>query len=126
MLDNNLYKGLSRQITTITKPNRKEVLTHFVTTKGREALTSIFGFHDNAAVVSYCPKKGKVVVLLSSMHSQVEINNNIPSKKPIIIMDYNSSKGGVDTADQMLRMYTTKRMTRRCSICPREKHKRPA
>jgi len=28
-------------------------------------------------------------------------------------MDYNSSKGGVDTADQMLRMYTTKRMTRR-------------
>ena len=93
--------------------NRKELPTQLVTATGREALSSIFAFRDDATLVSYCPKKGKIVVLLSSMHSQAEINNNIPSKKPKIIMDYNSSKGGVDTADQMLRMYTTKRMTRR-------------
>jgi len=30
-----------------------------------------------------------------------------------MILDYNATKGGVDTADQMLQTYTCKRMTRR-------------
>ena len=33
--------------------------------------------------------------------------------KPEVIAFYNSTKGGVDTADQMLRGYSVKRMTRR-------------
>ena len=33
-----------------------------------------------------------------------------------MILDYNASKGGVDTSDQMLRTYTCKRKTRRWPI----------
>ena len=97
---------------TIRK-NRKELPPELVNTKGREACSSLFGHRDDGTIVSYCPKKGKVVVLLSSMHSQAEVDNTRPEKKPLMILEYNSTKGGVDTADQMLRMYTVKRMTRR-------------
>ena len=47
------------------------------------------------------------------MHSKPEIAVEQPSKKPCMILEYNTSKCGVDRADQMLRMYSTKRMTRR-------------
>jgi len=30
-----------------------------------------------------------------------------------MVLDYNASKAGVDTMDQMVRTYTSKRMTRR-------------
>ena len=48
------------------RKNRKELPTQLVTATGREALSSIFAFRDDATLVSYCPKKGKIVVLLSS------------------------------------------------------------
>ena len=95
------------------KKNRKELPPELVNTKGREACSSLFAYRDDATLVSYCPKKGKIVVLLSCTHSQPEVDNTRPEKKPIMILDYNSSKGGVITADQMLRMYSVKRMTRR-------------
>jgi len=47
------------------------------------------------------------------MHSQGEVDLTHPDKKPSVILAYNASKGGVDTADQTLRMYSTKRMTKR-------------
>jgi len=53
---------------TIRK-NRSEIATEFTEAKHREVLSSMFAFTDNAMLVSYCPKKGKVVVLLSSMHT---------------------------------------------------------
>ena len=63
--------------------------------------------------VSYCPKKGKLVTLLSTMHDQPQIDSNTEKKKPKMILDYNSTKAGVDTADQMARMYTVKRKSKR-------------
>ena len=69
--------------------DQKETSDTFITTKGREALISIFAFHYDAALALYWTKKGK---MLSSMRTKVEISNNIPSNKPIIIMNYRSSK----------------------------------
>lgn len=97
---------------TIRK-NRKELPAELIKVKDRAPLSSMFAFRDDATLVSYCPKKGKVVPLLSTMHFQREVDNLHPEKKPLMILDYNATKGGVDTADQMLRLYTTKRMTRR-------------
>lgn len=111
-----LSKKLSqRKITLLgtVRKNRRELPAEFVTTKGRQELSSIFAFSNDGMLVSYSPKRGKVVVLFSSMHNQPQIDASHPGKKPQIILDYNGTKGGVDTADQMLRMYTTKRMTRR-------------
>jgi len=47
------------------------------------------------------------------MYAQSKVDLIRPDKKPNIILEYNAIKDGSDTADQMLRMYSTKRMTRR-------------
>lgn len=62
--------------------------------------------------MSYCPRKGKTVVLLSTMHAAPEISLGL-KMKPQMILDYNRTKAGVDTMDQMARCYTTKRQSRR-------------
>ena len=55
-----------------------------------------------------CPKKNKVVIILSSIHQLAKIGDDA-KKKPEIIEFYNWSKAGVDTMDKMLGRYTTQR-----------------
>lgn len=81
--------------------------------KSREKHSSEFGFSGNMTMVSYVPKKGKVVVLLSTMHDDRAVDDNSVKKKPEVIQYYNKTKSGVDTMDQMVRTYTCKRRTRR-------------
>jgi len=50
------------------------------------------------------------------MHNQEEVDETHALRKPVMILDYNATKGGVDTSDQILRMYSTKRMTRRWPV----------
>ena len=47
------------------------------------------------------------------MHSAPVVNENEAKKKPEEILYYNSTKGGVDTADEVLRCYSTKAASRR-------------
>jgi len=65
-------------------------------------------------MVLYVPKQNKAVVLLSTMHHDNIVDDK--SKKPEIIMDYNRTKGGVDTVDQLCHRYTVKRPTRRWAM----------
>ena len=53
-----------RDIPAIMKPS-----------KPREVHSSEFGFNNNLTIVSYCPKKAKAVILLSSMHSDKSVDN---------------------------------------------------
>ncbi|KAK9513200.1 hypothetical protein VZT92_026754 [Zoarces viviparus] len=71
--------------------------------KSREKLSSEFGFSGNMTMVSYVPKKGKAVVLLSTMHDDRAVDDNSVKKKPEVIQYYNQTKSGVDTMDQMVR-----------------------
>ena len=64
-------------------------------------------------IASYCPKKGKMITLLSTMHLDKGTELPGPEEKPEVITYYNAMKGGVDTMDQMVRWFTTKRKTRR-------------
>ena len=57
-------------------------------------------------------KKNKVVHLLSSSHKTTTVDYG-EQKKSQAILDYNATKGGVDTADQMLRTYSTKAASQR-------------
>ena len=99
-----------RQMTLLgrIRNNKGELPTKLTETRGRQENTSIFAFQDSATLVSYCPKKGRVVVLLSTKHDTAEVDN--PEKaKPRMILDYNASKAGLDTMDQMIRTYTSTR-----------------
>ncbi|CAF1609749.1 unnamed protein product [Adineta ricciae] len=80
------------------------MLMEFLSDKTREVGSSLFGFDANLTLVSFVPKKNKAVLLLSSKHH----DNHVDKKtgKPIIVLDYNKTKGAVDTVDQMCHKYT--------------------
>ena len=64
-------------------------------------------------LLSYKAKKNEVHSIFTFFQSQ---NNNYllwRTKKPQAFLDYNATKGGVDTADEMLRTYSTKAASRR-------------
>ena len=67
-------------------------------------------------MVSYVPKRGKAVILLSSMHADDNVSDG---GKPDMILFCNSSKGGVDALDQSCATYTSKHRTLRwpLSLC---------
>ena len=74
--------------------------------------STVFGFQLDAMIASHCPKTNRVVNMLSTMHSQPEIEST-SDQKPSIILFHNKTKGDVGTLDRMLRSYSIKRMTRR-------------
>ena len=64
---------------------------------------------------NYKTRNKKVVYLLSLIYNGLEVADEA-QKKPKAILDYNASKGGVDTADEMLRAYSAKAASRRCLL----------
>lgn len=50
-------------------------------------------------MVSYVQKKGKSVVILSTMHNDKAVDESNPKKKPDVIQFYNKTKGGIGTMD---------------------------
>lgn len=93
------------------KKNKREIPPEFLPQKNRAVGSSLFGFQKNVTLVSYVPKKNKSVVLISTMHEDSAIDPD--SKKPEIILEYNATKGGVDTVDKMCNNYSVSRRTRR-------------
>ncbi|XP_071056505.1 piggyBac transposable element-derived protein 4-like [Onthophagus taurus] len=91
--------------------NKREIPPSFLPSKNKPVLTSEFAFSDKLTLVSFTPKRNQSVILISTMHADKNVNE--VSKKPEIIEFYNSTKGGVDTFDQMAHNYTVFRKTRR-------------
>ncbi|KAM3936782.1 LOW QUALITY PROTEIN: piggyBac transposable element-derived protein 4-like [Leptodactylus fuscus] len=77
----------------------------------REVDSSTFYFSGNTTVVSYV-RKTKQVILMSTMHHDNAVSDR-EDRKPDIILDYNATKGAVDTLDQVISTYTCKRKTNR-------------
>lgn len=104
---------LKDKITTVgtLKRNKRELPPEFLPSKKTQIGSSIFGFQKEVTIVSYAPKKNKAVILLSTMHSNSAVDPE--TAKPVIILDYNSHKGGVDTVDKMCGTYSVSRRTRR-------------
>lgn len=102
---------LKRKLTMLgTIRKNKPELPHKMTNK--EVHSSSFYFTNDTTVVNYIPKRHKNVVLMSTLHHDAEISDRA-DKKPKMILDYNSTKGAVDTLDQLLGTYTCKRKTNR-------------
>lgn len=84
------------------RKNKRELPPDFVNIKGRSQYDSKFAFSGGKVLVSYVPRKGKNVILVSTLHDDDAIDAETgPQKKPELISFYNKTKSGVDTADQM-------------------------
>jgi len=84
-----------------------------VSTKERKPFTTMFGFEQECMIVSYCPKRNKIVNLLSNLHSGPKVDTSNERRKPEVILTNNEMKAGVDTMDQMTKTYSCKWKTRR-------------
>ena len=73
----------------------------------------MFGLQQDCMIVSYCPKRNKIVNLLSTLHSGPKADTSNERRKTEVILMYNEMKAGVDTMDQKTRTYICKRKTRR-------------
>ena len=92
---------------------KREIPECMKASKSRETKTSTFGFNDQITMVSYVLKKNKSVIMLSTMHHDINIDEEDPKMRPEIIKFYNKTKIGVDLVDQMVQTYTCRRQTRR-------------
>lgn len=105
---------LQKKLTLVgtVRKNKRFIPKEFLPHRQREENSSIFGFQEKHTLVSYVPKKNKAVVLLSSMHHTNDIVVE-DSRKPEIIKLYNEKKGGVDSLDQLVHAYMSKRRSNR-------------
>lgn len=81
--------------------------------KKRGPQQTVFCFSKCCELLSYTSNTCKNVLLLSTAHATEQIDKE--TGKPLVILDYNENKGGVDTFDKMLRCYTC---VRKCNRWP--------
>lgn len=109
---------LKKKITLVgtIRKNKRCLPVEFTNNKSRPVGSSLFGFSKNCTLVSYIPKRNKNVLLISTKHYDDSTGIDDATGKPIIITDYNSTKGGVDTVDQLCANYNCARNSRRWQI----------
>jgi hypothetical protein len=93
------------------RKHRREIPPLLQANPNREKGSSIFVFTRLQTMVSYVPKKNKTVILYSTMHHDGRVDRE--TGKPDIILDYNATKGSVDTVDQLCHTYSEQRRTKR-------------
>jgi hypothetical protein len=110
-----LAQELSKNRLTLTgtlNKRKPDVPPQFLSTTGKPERHSMFVFSENMMLTSYFPKRDKVVLLLSTMHNSPQVSE-FEHRKPLVILDYNRTKGGVDTVDQMAHHFTARRKSLR-------------
>uniref|UniRef100_A0A1B6BXZ9 PiggyBac transposable element-derived protein domain-containing protein n=1 Tax=Clastoptera arizonana TaxID=38151 RepID=A0A1B6BXZ9_9HEMI len=86
-----LMNYLNLTIVGTLRKNKKEIPPEFINTRIRPEKTSMFAYKDGGTLLTYCPKKNKVVLLISTMHHTDETNpNSGDAQKPHILTFYNS------------------------------------
>lgn len=102
---------LKRKITMLgtIRKNKPELPQNLC---NKEVHSSSFYFTKDTTIVNYIPKKNKNVILMSTLHNDRAVSTR-DDKKPEMILEYNATKGAVDTLDQLVNTYTCKRKTNR-------------
>lgn len=80
------------------KRNKSELPPALFATQDRDCFSSKFAF--THTLESYCPKKRKYVLLMTTLHRDTAVSTR-EDKKPNAILDYNRNKGGVDNLDKV-------------------------
>ena len=99
------------------RSNRKEIPVIISDARNRPVSSSVHVYKDEAVMLSYKPKAGRNVILLSSMDSGRMGTVDAETNKPSIVLYYNSTKGGVYNFDKLAVTYSVKRKTRRWPMC---------
>ena len=104
---------LEKDITLLgtLRQNKKGIPTEMLSTD-REVYSSKFMITEQLTLLSYCVKKKKNVLLLSSSRPDTRKETS-EKKKPLMILQYNDTKDGVDIVDKMTKQYSVKRSSRR-------------
>ncbi|XP_033230174.1 uncharacterized protein LOC117181518 isoform X2 [Belonocnema kinseyi] len=102
---------LRKKITSIgtVSKNKPEVPLEFSPNRKKAVGSSVFGFREDATMVSYVPKPNRSVILLSTMNLANIVDEK--SKKPLIALHYDMSKGAVDAVDMLCKAYFVDRDT---------------
>lgn len=116
-LAQNLLKEFGLTLIGTIKKNKRELPEELVNIKYKDRTvgSSMFLFSEDVTVVSYKGAENKLVTLISTVHGDTETNPT--NGKPTIIMDYNATKGGVDSMDQMCHAMSCNRKTQRWPLC---------
>lgn len=108
---------LKRNLTMVgtMRRNKPSIPPILLQTKNKEVYASTFAFTNDTMLVSYIPKRNKCVIVQSTLHFEKKVDTS-ECKKPQAILDYNSTKGAVDTLDKMISCYTCRRKTKRWPV----------
>ena len=104
--------GVQTTLVGTIRKNKREIPVELQPNRQRPENSSIFCFDRQLTLVSYVSKKSKAVILLSSLHHDTIVSDEV-GKKPEIILYYNDTKNGVDHMDQMVQTYSCRRKTKR-------------
>lgn len=122
VLAEDLYQNHNLTLVGTLQSNRKFIPKELKNTEGRPLYSSMFAFTESKSATapvtlqSYIAKDKpkRNLLLLSTQHQDDTVDQDVNGKhKSDINLFYNSTKGGVDTIDQMARKYTVKRSTQR-------------
>ncbi|XP_037545276.1 piggyBac transposable element-derived protein 4-like [Nematolebias whitei] len=107
------------------RANRARGLPRALLESAREPRSCRFAFTRDACAVSYVPKWGMNVLLLTSEPSLLRLpddeeDTQRPDGKPPALLRYNATKGGVDNLDKVTAAYSVRRKTARWPV--RELH----
>nr|CAI5858234.1 unnamed protein product [Callosobruchus analis] len=91
------------------RKNKPDIPPEFL--KPKISTPNRFAFTQDVVLVSHIPRKNKVVMLLSTMHTNDEVDQS--SGKSEVNLFYNATKGGVDVFDQLCHSKSTARRTKR-------------
>ncbi|XP_015122054.1 piggyBac transposable element-derived protein 4-like [Diachasma alloeum] len=95
-------------LTGTIRKNKREIPLEMKVTSKNPPETK-FCHTKQITLLSYTPKKNKIVLVASTYLHTREITDG----KPNIILHYNDTKGGTDTFDQLCHAYTVSRRTNR-------------
>ena len=73
--------------------------------------TSLFLYDENHMLVSYAPKRHTIVLIVSTLNQNPAIDEK--TREPVVVQDYNRTKGGTESFDQYCRRYSVARKTYR-------------
>lgn len=94
--------------------NKPEIPDTMRSSRGRHIHSSTFGFDGLLTICSYMNKRKKLVTMLSTMHHEVAVDEGEGNdRKPVMVLDYNSTKGAVDSCDERVQTYSCNRKTNR-------------
>ncbi|KRZ53194.1 hypothetical protein T02_9364 [Trichinella nativa] len=69
----------------------------------------VYEYNKKVTMISYVPRKNSNVLLLTSCHAKLKVNNQQGFKRPDIITYYNLGNGGLDSLDARIEDFCCKK-----------------